>query len=155
LRPALAGPLADRTQESMFLHLWNEVFRRANVIKTMLPPRGSLLREIADRHPVEGWRGEYDVEALEHLLSLQAELQLLRKEVAGLRKQRRSEPKTPEIELLRRKEIDAMRKKRKSIEPKKLAVSQTWRSKWAAAFELLKMLSHRWRGTSTAEIDGL
>jgi hypothetical protein len=87
LRPALADSLTDRIRESLFLHLWNEILRRVNVAKTMLPPQGCLLREIAERHPVEGWRGEYDIDVLEHLLSLEAEVRRLRKEVETLRKQ--------------------------------------------------------------------
>ena len=69
LRPAQTEAMADRTSQSFFLHLWNEVLRRFHVSKTMLPPRGSLLRAIAERHPVDGWSGEYDVDVLEHVLS--------------------------------------------------------------------------------------
>ena len=68
LRPAQAGAMADRTSQSFFLHLWNEVLRRFHVSKMMLPPRGSFLRAIAERHPVEGWSGEYDVDVLEHAI---------------------------------------------------------------------------------------
>jgi hypothetical protein len=86
LRPAQAGPMSDRTRGSLFLHLWNEVFRRLYVAKTMLPPRGSHLRLFADRHPVEGWLGEYDADALEHAISVELELTQLRKETETLRK---------------------------------------------------------------------
>lgn len=78
LRPAKREALAKRIQSSLFLHLWNEVFRRVSIGKRMLPPRGSLLREVADRHPVEGWCGEYDVTVLEQALALENELKRLR-----------------------------------------------------------------------------
>jgi len=82
--------LTARVAGSLFLHLWNEVLRRAHVAKTMLPPRGSLLRSIIDRHPVDGWQGEYDLCVLEHLLSLEEELRKIRKELSALRKDNRS-----------------------------------------------------------------
>ena len=89
LRPTRAGTMADRTRQSLFLHLWNEVLRRVHVAKTMLPPRGSLLRAIADRHPVEGWLGEYDADVLEHALSVEIERRQMRKELDALRKKLR------------------------------------------------------------------
>jgi hypothetical protein len=87
LRPSEADSISERTRESFFLHLWNEVLRRVNVSKTMLPPRGSYLRTLADRHPVGGWYGEYDVDVFERLVSLETELQRLRKEMNVLRNQ--------------------------------------------------------------------
>ena len=87
LRPAQCKALAERIRYSFFLHLWNEVFRRVHVAKTMLPPRGSLLRAIAERHPVNGWSGEYDADVLEYALSVENELSRLRKEVEVSRTQ--------------------------------------------------------------------
>ncbi len=87
LRPAKASSLTDRTRGSLMLHLWNEIFRRSNVSKTMLRPRGSLLRQIADRHPVEGWQGEYDANFLEQTLNLGTELASMRTELVQLRKE--------------------------------------------------------------------
>ena len=55
------------------------VFR--GVQKTCLPPKGSLLRQCADRHRVDGWAGEYDEQTLEHALSLKAELNALAEEL--------------------------------------------------------------------------
>ena len=60
LRPSRAHLLRERVRSSHFLHLWNEMFRREQVEKTRLPPAGSLLREIFDRHPVDGWTGQYE-----------------------------------------------------------------------------------------------
>jgi glycosyltransferase involved in cell wall biosynthesis len=57
LSPSEAVSLEKRTHSSLFLHLWNEVLRRRGVDKNLLPPTGSFLRQLADRHPVEGWRG--------------------------------------------------------------------------------------------------
>jgi hypothetical protein len=65
LRPSRAHLLRERVRGALFLHLWNEVFRREQVDKTRLPPAGSLLREIFDRHPVDGWTGEYQRDDLE------------------------------------------------------------------------------------------
>jgi hypothetical protein len=87
LRPSRTDALKERTRDSFFLHLWNEAFRRANLTKTMLPPRGSLLREIVQRHPTEGWGGEYDINCLERGLFVESELERLRKENKGLRKE--------------------------------------------------------------------
>lgn len=78
LRPSEARRLIDRIEHSLFLHLWNEIFRRMNISKMMLPPRGSLLREIADRHRVEGWCGEYAADFLEHAVNREIELKQLR-----------------------------------------------------------------------------
>lgn len=64
-RPAKTASLASRIHSSLFLHLWNEILRRTDIDKTLLPPAGSLLRDIADQHPVAGWRGEYDIRQLE------------------------------------------------------------------------------------------
>ena len=81
LRPQQFDVMAERIRQSFFLHLWNEVLRRVHVAKTMLPPRGSFLRSIVERHPVEGWSGEYDADVLEHALAVETELQQLRKEI--------------------------------------------------------------------------
>ena len=95
LRPQQFDVMAERIRQSFFLHLWNEVLRRVHVAKTMLPPRGSFLRAIVERHPVDGWSGEYDADVLEHALAVEIELQQLRKEIYALRRQQlqRSERK--------------------------------------------------------------
>jgi len=88
LRPAHAPSIRKQTQDSFLLHLWNEKLRRLRVSKAMLPPKGSFLRAIAERHPVAGWSGEYNEEVLEQTVLLEAELHLLRKEIKTLSKQR-------------------------------------------------------------------
>ena len=65
LRPDRAESLRQRTAGSLFVHLWNAMFDHRGVDKTMLPPKGSILREWIDLHPVDGWAGEYSAEALE------------------------------------------------------------------------------------------
>jgi hypothetical protein len=60
LRPSRTDINRERVRGALFLHLWNEILRREQVDKSKSPPQGSLLREIFDRHPVEGWTGEYE-----------------------------------------------------------------------------------------------
>lgn len=57
--PRKTVEVASSTANSVMLHLWNEIFRQAAISKKCLPPRGSYLRMLADRHPVAGWRGLY------------------------------------------------------------------------------------------------
>ena len=64
--------LRDQTKSSIFVHLWNQTLRDKGIQKTLLPPRGSMLRQWADQHPVAGWTGEYDEQSLERSLLLQA-----------------------------------------------------------------------------------
>jgi hypothetical protein len=102
LRPSRARVLRERVRGALFLHLWNEMFRREQVDKTRLPPAGSLLREIFDRHPLDGWTGEYERDDLEkprqirdleatvrtlttHAEALAAERERLDCEIAALR----------------------------------------------------------------------
>lgn len=84
LRPSHASDLRERMENALFLHLWNEIFRRSGVRKYYLPPRGSLLREYCDRHAVNGWTGEYDIEGLARQFELAAEQERLQSELARL-----------------------------------------------------------------------
>jgi hypothetical protein len=74
LRPSRAAELAARIEPALFLHVWNSTLVHRGVQKGCRPPKGSLLRTLMDRHPVDGWVGEYDEQTLEHGLSLKAEL---------------------------------------------------------------------------------
>ena len=67
LRPSQTGALSERIKSALFLHLWNEQLRRNGIGKEWLPPRASVLRQLADRHGVSGWTGEYDAKTLEYL----------------------------------------------------------------------------------------
>ena len=60
LRPAKLARVTARSDGSQFLHLWNQMLTHAGVRKTYLPPRGSLLRRLVERHQIGGWDGEYD-----------------------------------------------------------------------------------------------
>jgi hypothetical protein len=60
LRPATLARVTARSDGSQFLHLWNQMLTHAGVRKTYLPPRGSLLRRLVERHQIGGWVGEYD-----------------------------------------------------------------------------------------------
>src|SRR5262249_53705507 len=69
LRPSMLEVATARSSGSQFVHLWNQTLTHAGVRKTYLPPRGSLLRQLVERHRIGGWVGEYDeaglVEAVE------------------------------------------------------------------------------------------
>lgn len=60
LRPARLARVTARLDGSLLLHLWNQMLTHAGVRKTLLPPRGSLLRDLVERHQIGGWDGEYD-----------------------------------------------------------------------------------------------
>ena len=60
LRPSALARVTARSDGSQFLHLWNQMLIHAGVRKTYLPPRGSLLRDLVERHQIGGWDGEYD-----------------------------------------------------------------------------------------------
>jgi hypothetical protein len=42
------------------LHCLSQMLTHPGVRKTYLPPRGSLLRHLVERHQIGGWVGEYD-----------------------------------------------------------------------------------------------
>jgi len=69
LRPAAAAVLAPKIEPSLFLHLWNSILISRGIQKTCLPPRGSLLRRLTDKHSVGGWTGEYDEQSLSDILN--------------------------------------------------------------------------------------
>jgi hypothetical protein len=60
LQPACREALRSRIRDSVMLHLYNSALRQDGVDKYLLPPTGSLLRELVERHGVGGWSGEYD-----------------------------------------------------------------------------------------------
>jgi hypothetical protein len=74
-RPSATEALQARIAPAQFLHLWNEMFNQNAIQKTMKPPHGSLLRQLAERHRAEGWTAEYDLATLEHIVALRAELE--------------------------------------------------------------------------------
>jgi Glycosyl transferase family 2/Alpha 1,4-glycosyltransferase conserved region len=84
LRPSKTAVLAPRIETSLFLHLWNSMLVYRGVQKTCLPPKGSLLRGWMDKHPVDGWTGEYDDSTLEGALNVKAEFNACADEKRGL-----------------------------------------------------------------------
>ena len=84
LRPSKTAVLAPRIETSLFLHLWNSMLVYRGVQKTCLPPQGSLLRRWMDKHPVDGWTGEYDDSTLEGALNVKAEFNACADEKRGL-----------------------------------------------------------------------
>lgn len=64
LRPSHSTSLREQTASALFVHLWNATLLHYGVWKSHLPPQGSLLRQWAEQHPVDGWTGEYDEQAL-------------------------------------------------------------------------------------------
>jgi Alpha 1,4-glycosyltransferase conserved region len=75
LRPSQAQRVAAQLAGAWSLHLWNEMLKGAGVRKTYLPPQGSMLRGLVDRHQVGGWSGEYDEAGLSEAVELRARLQ--------------------------------------------------------------------------------
>ena len=63
LRPSRLARVTARSEGSQFLHLWNQMLNNAGVRKTYLPPRGSLLRDLVERHQIGGWDGEAELAA--------------------------------------------------------------------------------------------
>src|SRR5262249_20175040 len=70
--PSQFERVADRLAGSQFLHLWNEMLRDAGVRKSYLPPRGSMLRRLVEKHRVDGWTGEYDEAGLSETANVNA-----------------------------------------------------------------------------------
>ncbi len=84
LRPSSAAVLRSKIESSLFLHLWNASFVHAGVEKDCRPPKGSLLRILVDKHPVEGWRGEHDERTLDYALTLKADIHALQSQLQRL-----------------------------------------------------------------------
>jgi len=52
LIPARRDEIRERIRNSPFLHMWNEILRRAVVFPWMAPPPGSLIAELFERHGI-------------------------------------------------------------------------------------------------------
>ena len=76
LRASRTANLAAKIEPSLFLHVWQSMLVHLGVLKTSRPPKGSLLRKSTDKHPVDGWIGEYDEWSLERGLHLKAALKV-------------------------------------------------------------------------------
>jgi hypothetical protein len=86
LRPSSSAALFADINSALFLHVWNSTLVHLGIDKSFRPPQGSLLRMLADRHPVDGWSGEYDEQTLEHSLDLKAQINASAEENAQLRR---------------------------------------------------------------------
>jgi hypothetical protein len=53
LMPARRAEVHERTQGKPFLHIWNEIFRRAVIFSWMAPPPGCFVADLFKRHGVE------------------------------------------------------------------------------------------------------
>ena len=74
LRPSKTVALSPQLDSSLFLHVWTSMLVYLGVQMAFLPPKGSLLRNWAYKHPVDGWIGEYDEQTLDYSATLKAEL---------------------------------------------------------------------------------
>ena len=74
LRPRKRPSWRPGSKSSLFLHVWNSMLVHCGVHKACLAPKGSVLRALMDKHPVDGWIGEYDGGTLEGALGLKADL---------------------------------------------------------------------------------
>ena len=75
LRPSRTAELSRQMEGALFLHLWHSTLEFHGVRKACRPPQRSLLREWADKHPVDGWTGEYDEQTLEQIVSMRVAIE--------------------------------------------------------------------------------
>ena len=69
--PEAREEIEMRTANSTFVHLWNEMWRRAGIPKDIAPPRGSWLDRMFERHRVEAvWSDRLDASYVERWAAL-------------------------------------------------------------------------------------
>ncbi len=51
--PARHAEVQERIAGKPFLHIWNEIMRRAVILSNMAPPRGSVMADLFARHAIE------------------------------------------------------------------------------------------------------
>jgi hypothetical protein len=68
LIPARRDTVRERVRGAPFLHMWNEVFRRAVILPWVAPPAGSFIADLFTRHGIvtEG-RASYTADQVERL----------------------------------------------------------------------------------------
>jgi hypothetical protein len=110
LLPEACAEVEERTANSTFVHLWNEMWRRAGIPKTIAPPKGSWLDRMFERYQVpvvwsdrmdagyvERWAalrrdrdhaGQSDKQGSDRLRIAEQELARLRSKVETLRRAR-------------------------------------------------------------------
>ena len=52
LLPEARDEIEERTMNSTFVHLWNEMWRKAGIPKNIAPPKGCWLDRMFERHPI-------------------------------------------------------------------------------------------------------
>lgn len=71
LLPEARAEVEARTVNSTFVHLWNEMWRRAGVPKDIAPPRGSWLDGMFERHQIAAvWSDRLDAAYVERWAAL-------------------------------------------------------------------------------------
>jgi hypothetical protein len=71
LLPAAREEVEERTANSTFVHLWNEMWRRAGIPKTIAPPKGCWLDRMFERHQVAvAWSDRLDAAYVERWAAL-------------------------------------------------------------------------------------
>jgi hypothetical protein len=71
LLPAAREEVEQRTANSTFVHLWNEMWRRAGIPKTIAPPKGCWLDRMFERHQVAvAWSDRLDAAYVERWAAL-------------------------------------------------------------------------------------
>jgi len=74
LLPAAREEVETRTANSTFVHLWNEMWRKAGVPKNIAPPRGSWLDGMFERHQIPvTWSDRLDAGYVERWAALRRE----------------------------------------------------------------------------------
>lgn len=69
--PQAREEVIERTKNSTFVHLWNEMWRRAGIPKDIAPPRGSWLDMMFQRHQVPVvWSDRLDASYVERWAAL-------------------------------------------------------------------------------------
>lgn len=71
LLPAACEEIDARTENSVFVHLWNEMWRRAGIPKTIAPPKGCWLDRMFERYEVPVvWSDRLDAAYVERWAAL-------------------------------------------------------------------------------------
>ena len=71
LLPAAREEVDARTANSTFVHLWNEMWRKAGVPKNIAPPKGSWLDRMFERHQIPAvWSDRLDAGQVERWAAL-------------------------------------------------------------------------------------
>lgn len=71
LLPEARDEVEERTADATFIHLWNEMWRRAGVPKNIAPPRGCWLDRMFERHQIPVvWSDRLDAACVERWAAL-------------------------------------------------------------------------------------